>query len=90
MSFGVRTISKSLSRVCFISTAVIESIPTSDRLECMLMIFMSRIPESPLSLGACKDLPGFVKACRKPRNSLECFYMSREIYLILRKIPRSF
>jgi hypothetical protein len=44
ISCGVRYTSNSLSRVSLISTAVMESIPSSANVEYWLIVFRSRIP----------------------------------------------
>lgn len=44
MSWGERNTSNSLSRVCFISTPMIESIPNSANVEWKLTVLMFLIP----------------------------------------------
>lgn len=45
ISLGDKNISNSLSNICFISTAVMESIPISANVECKLTVFKSVTPE---------------------------------------------
>lgn len=45
ISFGDKNISNSRSNICFISTAVMESIPISANVECKLTVFKSVTPD---------------------------------------------
>jgi len=56
ISCGVRYISNSLSRVSLISTAVMETIPSSANVEFILIVFRSRIPAKKFLVLKAADL----------------------------------